>query len=99
MLNEGKTSKYILYALGEISLVVIGILIALELNTRKEESKLADQKTNYLKRLLSDNQQDLRPFSEYINGFEKGQNAVVALSTALNNPSKDAVLVQAAMDY
>jgi hypothetical protein len=31
-LNEGKTSKYFKYAIGEIVLVVIGILIALQIN-------------------------------------------------------------------
>jgi len=32
LLNEGKTSKYLKYAIGEIILVVIGILIALQIN-------------------------------------------------------------------
>jgi len=99
MLTENKFGKYLLYGIGEIILVVIGILIALHLNTQKEENKLANQETAYLKRLLLDNQQDLRSFSDYIKDFEKGKNAVVALSTALNSPSKDSVLVQAAKDY
>ncbi|MBK8633970.1 MAG: hypothetical protein IPN72_10580 [Saprospiraceae bacterium] len=33
LLAEGKTSKYLKYAIGEIILVVIGILIALSINT------------------------------------------------------------------
>jgi len=32
LINEGKTSKYLKYAVGEIVLVVIGILIALQIN-------------------------------------------------------------------
>ena len=32
LLTENKSSKYILYAIGEIVLVVIGILIALQIN-------------------------------------------------------------------
>jgi len=44
MLNESKFSKYLLYAFGEIVLVVIGILIALQINNwneaRKENTKL-----------------------------------------------------------
>jgi uncharacterized protein DUF6090 len=39
LMNQGKFSKYILYAIGEIFLVVIGILIALQLNTWKEDKK------------------------------------------------------------
>ncbi len=42
LLTENKLSKYLLYAIGEIVLVVIGILIALQINnwnTSKIESK------------------------------------------------------------
>ncbi len=37
MLSENKFGKYLLYAIGEIILVVIGILIALQINNSKEE--------------------------------------------------------------
>lgn len=40
MLSENKFSKYLLYALGEIILVVIGILIALRINNWNESRKL-----------------------------------------------------------
>lgn len=36
LLDEGKTNKYIKYAIGEIVLVVIGILIALQINNWNE---------------------------------------------------------------
>ncbi len=39
LLNEGKTSKYLKYAIGEIVLVVIGILIALSINNNNEAKK------------------------------------------------------------
>ena len=39
MLTENKFSKYLLYAIGEIVLVVIGILIALSINNRNQEQK------------------------------------------------------------
>ncbi len=42
LLNEGKTTKYFKYAIGEIILVVIGILIALQINNWNEARK--DQK-------------------------------------------------------
>ncbi|WP_033959722.1 DUF6090 family protein [Psychroserpens jangbogonensis] len=41
---EGKTVKYLTYVIGEIVLVVIGILIALQVNTWSE-----NQKKNLLK--------------------------------------------------
>lgn len=39
LLSEGKTSKYFKYAIGEIVLVVIGILIALQINNWNEKQK------------------------------------------------------------
>ncbi|SFN76629.1 hypothetical protein SAMN04487989_103277 [Bizionia echini] len=39
MLSEGKTGRYLKYAIGEIILVVIGILIALQINNWNENRK------------------------------------------------------------
>lgn len=39
LLNENKFSKYLIYAIGEIFLVVIGILIALQINNWNEAKK------------------------------------------------------------
>lgn len=41
LLKENRVTRYLVYAVGEILLVVIGILIALQLNIQKE---LADEK-------------------------------------------------------
>jgi len=40
LIMENKTSKYLKYAIGEIVLVVIGILIALQINNWNEQRKL-----------------------------------------------------------
>jgi len=40
MIKENRVSKYMLYAIGEIVLVVIGILIALQINNWNEEKKI-----------------------------------------------------------
>ncbi|NND31973.1 MAG: hypothetical protein HKN76_05230 [Saprospiraceae bacterium] len=55
LIDEGNLRKYMLYAFGEILLIVLGILIALQLNDWKEE---ADQKTTEIK-LLSELYHDL----------------------------------------
>jgi sensor domain CHASE-containing protein len=39
MIKENKVIKYLLYAIGEIVLVVIGILIALQINNQNEFRK------------------------------------------------------------
>jgi hypothetical protein len=40
LLAENKFSKYLFYAVGEIILVVVGILIALTINNNNEASKI-----------------------------------------------------------
>ncbi len=100
LLNEGKTSKYFKYAIGEIILVVIGILIALSINNWNEDRKYKHQETEYLKRLLSENQQDVTTFSKNIQSIEKGNESIVKLSEALKDESvDDSDLIRVANDY
>jgi len=58
LLAEGKTSKYIKYAIGEIVLVVIGILIALQINNWNENKKIDSKIKSLLEALRSDLAQD-----------------------------------------
>ena len=46
-----KTSKYITYAIGEIILVVIGILIALSINNWNDDNKMGKQEIKKLKEI------------------------------------------------
>ena len=59
LLSEGKTGKYLKYAIGEIVLVVIGILIALQINNWNEDRKNTDQFSQYLKAIKESVQDDL----------------------------------------
>ena len=49
LLNEGKTTRYFKYAIGEIILVVIGILIALQINNWNERENNIYQAEKHLK--------------------------------------------------
>ena len=60
MLTENKLTKYLLYAIGEILLVVIGILIALQVNNWNEQRKLRGQEIILLADLKSDLQETLK---------------------------------------
>lgn len=51
LLKENKFSKYLLYAIGEIILVVIGILIALGINNIQEDQIKKKKEQTYLKGL------------------------------------------------
>ena len=59
LLSKNKFSKYLLYAIGEIILVVIGILIALQINNwnnSKTESKILN---SYAQKISSNLKQDI----------------------------------------
>src|SRR6056297_1515181 len=54
LLSEGKTGKYLKYAIGEIVLVVIGILIALSINNWNENRKERNKEQIVLENLKED---------------------------------------------
>jgi len=66
LLSENKVSKYLLYAIGEIVLVVIGILIALSINNWNESKKTEVEELRYLERLKIDLIQDSIYFNQRI---------------------------------
>ncbi len=59
LVTENKFSKYLIYAIGEIALVVIGILIALQLNNLNEIKKNKGYERDYLLRIKSDLNEDI----------------------------------------
>ncbi|TVZ60306.1 hypothetical protein NA63_2858 [Flavobacteriaceae bacterium MAR_2010_105] len=54
LLIEGKTTKYVKYAIGEIVLVVVGILIALQINNWNETRKTFLEENRILSSLKAD---------------------------------------------
>ena len=57
-LLESKFSRYLLYAVGEIILVVIGILIAIQIDTWRTEKRKLNMERNYLLNLVQDLKND-----------------------------------------
>ena len=53
-MEKNKTGKYLKYAIGEIVLVVIGILIALQINNANENHKITETKKEYYRQILLD---------------------------------------------
>lgn len=75
MLSEGKTTKYVKYAIGEILLVVIGILIALQINTWNEERKDRNREQVILKNLQADFKTNIDNVKEAYNNFSEAYAA------------------------
>ncbi len=71
LLQEGKTTKYFKYAIGEIFLVVIGILIALQINNWNENRKIKSLETQIYKELKSDLLQTKNDIKETILQHKK----------------------------
>ena len=59
LLSENKFSKYLIYAIGEIILVVIGILIALGINNWNELQKLNEKEISVAKELYTELNENL----------------------------------------
>ena len=81
LLEGGRTSKYLLYAIGEIALVVIGILIAIGLNNWRQEKQNDREVSLMLHNLKAEflyNQSDLEAKLELV------QNSVVSTKHLLS---------------
>jgi len=59
LLTENKFSKYLIYAIGEIVLVIIGILIALGINNQNDQRKNNASEAKYYYKLLADFEADI----------------------------------------
>ena len=85
--DDNKPLKYFRYAIGEIALVVIGILIAISINNWNEERKERIIEHNYLLRLLKDLEDDKKTLI-FSKGLSESRLAQInLLSNAIENPN------------
>jgi len=69
LLGEGKTGKYLKYAIGEIVLVVIGILIALSINNWNQKQIEKKQMNSFLLSVIGDLKSDTLQYGSTIQFF------------------------------
>ena len=91
MLSENKFSKYLIYAVGEIILVVVGILIALAINNHNENKKNNAQEQVILKQLKTDYQANLLQLE---NKIEMRRKLITESLNILEITSKDILISQ-----
>jgi len=84
LIKENRASKYLLYAIGEITLVVIGILIAIQLNNWKSESEENVMVLSYLEGLNFDLNQDNKRIKE-LYAFYKERTNNIQIMLSKNN--------------
>ena len=84
---ENRFMAYSRYAIGEIVLVVIGILIALQINNWNETRKKRAQETVLLEQLLSDFNSNLKQLDQKISMREDFTNSAMQLFKYIDNTS------------
>ena len=77
-----QAGRYMRYAIGEIVLVVIGILIALQINNWKEENQTKNEEQQALKHLIIDFKKNKKDLQELVGESNKSLNSSL---TILNN--------------
>jgi hypothetical protein len=81
LLVENKTGKYLKYAFGEIVLVVIGILIALQINNWNERKNNITKTTNILKEIQLDLINDIKNVNQGFDDFIRADSILELIVT------------------
>jgi hypothetical protein len=96
LINDGKTGNYLKYAIGEIILVIIGILIALQINNWNENRK----NVNQIKSLLISLNKEVKLNEDYLRKRSKRkietirdlQSIIDALNTEISDKKADSLI-------
>ena len=93
MLTDNKFSKYLLYAIGEIILVVVGILIALSINNWNENNKQRIKEKAILENLKTSLEDDISTHNFHLQIHEETQYSIQFLIEYMekDNPYQDSL--------
>jgi len=100
-LSENKFSKYLIYAIGEIGLVVIGILIAVQINNWNERIKNQKLIARYTENLIEDLVQDSTVIADRINLIKSDVRAIEAFEKRVSKSQEplDTIVKIARFEY
>ena len=95
LLSQNRVTRYLVYALGEILLVVLGILIALQINNANEAYKARKSERVVLKNLVKDLRADSLAFNDNLDILSKINNlhqtlyeiGVKGMDSEIENPN------------
>jgi hypothetical protein len=88
LIDSGNTRKYLLYAIGEIVLVVIGILIALQINNWNAKNLEKDAEIKILEDLHKTLSEDLVQFKATYNNVRNAEDKTQILQNILKTNSR-----------
>ncbi len=86
MINQGKVWNYLIYAIGEIFLVVVGILIAVQIDDWNESSKNEEIAKSYKSSLVNDLQRDTTMLAKLILDIEQDLIEIESIEKRLSHP-------------
>lgn len=92
LLTGNKVTTYMLYAIGEIFLVVVGILIAVSIDDWNENNKLKIKEEAYLRRLKEEALWNIDALNKRLDGFQNRASILDSIATLLSKgaPVKNA---------
>ena len=85
MLDENKTGRYLKYAIGEIILVMIGILLALQVNTWNNNRELKKEELKVMKSLHKEFSENLIRFDDIYEKQEYRKKSIETLMSVNHN--------------
>ena len=88
LLTENKFSKYLIYAIGEIALVMIGILLAVQVNNWNESRKDVKREIKMLNDLQNDINNNIKNINEGIIVLEEGLKHSSKILSAFEKQTK-----------
>jgi uncharacterized protein DUF6090 len=86
LVRDNKTKDYFKYAFGEIALVMVGILLALQVNNWNEGRKLRNTELIYLEELKSDLELNLVSIDSFVNSRNTAINSSEIILNYFHNP-------------
>ena len=88
-MSENKTGKYLKYAIGEIILVVVGILLALQINTWNQDYQESKRELLILDKLMANIQTDTTNFNSRIAEIQSDLEKLNIIENEINNDKLD----------
>ena len=85
MADDNRPLKYMRYAVGEIALVVIGILIALSINNWNEERQERKVRDSYYLSIINSFDKDLQEIQDYSNYIEASEKNINEFKSKVKN--------------
>ena len=99
LLSENRFNKYLLYAIGEILLVMVGILLALQVNNWNLKRKNNQLKQTYLERIVNDIKQDTININNILSEIIQNQSVIHDLTKSIRTLSDYSILDSVFTNY